>query len=86
MPWEAWPAAGVVRAVALPPHRRRYLAWSGELSGGRGRVAVTARGQFHLTRWDDTRVAGTLHSGTLVLALTAARPASDAPEWTITVS
>ena len=86
VPWPDWPAAGVVPGVALPPHRRRYLDWSGELSRGRGRVAVAARGHMHLTHWHDTRIEATLRTGTLVLKLLVSRPSPDAPEWTIAIS
>jgi len=84
--WEAWPAAGVVMAHALPPHRRRYLNWSGELSGGRGRVAVAARGHLALGAWGDTRIDATLTSGPLVLGLALSRPSADAAEWRVAVT
>lgn len=33
-----------IRVEPIPPHRRRYLVYQGELSGGRGRVRRVARG------------------------------------------
>lgn len=83
--WDAWPAAGVLQAHALPPHRRRYLAWSGELSGGRGRVAVAARGHLDVARWGDTHIEATLHADPLVLGLILSRPAPDAADWRVAV-
>jgi len=84
-PWDAWPAAGVLRAHALPPHRRRYLDWSGELGGGRGRIAVAARGRLEIARWGITRVEAILHTDPLVLKLNLSRSADHAPDWRIAV-
>ena len=41
-----WPVdpADAVAAEPLPPHRRAYLTYEGEVSGGRGRVRRVAEG------------------------------------------
>ncbi len=41
---DAPPESGDVAAEALPEHRAVYLDFEGEISGGRGRVAVHATG------------------------------------------
>lgn len=84
--WSDWPAPGTLQAHALPPHRRRYLNWSGPLSGGRGRVEVAARGQIDIAHWTPTRIDATLHAPTRVLVLALSRPSAQAPHWIIRIS
>jgi len=86
LPWENWPEAGVVTAHALPPHRRRYLNWSGELSNGRGRVVVAAQGQVDIARWADTRIDATLYAAPLVLGLTLSRPSAETLDWQVAIT
>ena len=33
------------------PHRRRYLTYQGEISGGRGRVRILKSGKFRIPSW-----------------------------------
>ncbi len=40
-----WPLVGGSQLTELPNHRRKYLTFEGELSGGRGRVLAVTRGQ-----------------------------------------
>ena len=68
LPWSHWAKAGHFVALALPPHRRRYLQWSGPLSRGRGHVIHTARGQLQVHRWTDHRIVATLRAGAIALA------------------
>lgn len=82
--WNEWPAPGVFHAHALPPHRRRYLNWSGTLSGGRGRVQVVGRSHLVITHWANDRIDATLHAPALRLRLT--RPADAPTHWRVTVS
>ena len=53
--WDAWPEWGVMRMTPLPPHRRRYLTWQGELTGGRGRVLRVDRGTIEPWVWTGRR-------------------------------
>ncbi len=84
--WSDWPAPGELQAHALPPHRRRYLNWSGPLSGGRGRVEVAARGQIDIAHWTPTRIDATLHTPTRALVLALSRPSPHAPDWHLRIS
>lgn len=54
-PADRWLAVGTMLAVALPPHRRRYLRFQGSLSGRRGRVLRIDRGRCQPLLWTDHR-------------------------------
>jgi|GEM_PF-2460971 len=84
--WEDWAAAGVITAHALPPHRRRYLNWSGPLSGDRGHVAVAARGHLTPRTWGNTRIDATLTAGPVLLDLALSRPSVDTTDWRVVVT
>ncbi len=43
-------------ARALPPHRRVYLEYEGEVSGGRGTVTRWDEGTCEVLEWTDDRV------------------------------
>lgn len=61
----------VLAARQLPPHRRIYLDYQGEVSGGRGVVQRWDQGVYRVIEWSDDRVEieikGTHLEGTLVL-------------------
>ena len=61
--WDAWPDRGVMRMTPLPPHRRRYLSWQGELTGGRGRVKRVGSGTVEPWVWAERRAELRLVAG-----------------------
>jgi len=73
-------AAGEAAAAeALPDHRRAYLSYEGEISGGRGRVRIADRGEYRLHARDEDRwafdLAGELATGRFELTRLAG------PHW-----
>ncbi len=59
--------AGVdLPARALADHRRLYLDYEGEISGGRGRVRRCDRGEYVARVWTDARVVVDLAGDQLV--------------------
>ncbi len=50
-PSDRWRATGTMLAVALPPHRRRYLHHQGPLDGRRGRVVRIDAGRCRPVLW-----------------------------------
>ncbi len=63
LPPAAWVAAGVLRLVPLPPHRRIYLDYQGPLTGGRGRVSRVASGHAVPRLWTAGRIEMSLRLG-----------------------
>ena len=49
--WRDWAAGARLGLSLLPPHRHRYLRWSGPLTGGRGWVHRDAQGLIEVHRW-----------------------------------
>ena len=43
-----WPVAGGAALMPLPDHRRVYLDYEGEVSGGRGWVKCVSRGTYEI--------------------------------------
>ncbi len=74
-PPEHWPSAEPVELERIADHRRQYLDYEGEISGGRGRVTRVGRFTFYIDSFSPTRFAGRLAgeawSGRLDLALEA---------------
>ncbi len=60
-PWSDWRTLGRFTLTPLPPHRRRYLSWQGNLSAGRGHVRTAARGHVQPHLWTPHRKILTLH-------------------------
>lgn len=56
--WSTFPAPPHqdLPVVLLPPHRMRYLSFSGLLSDGRGKVSVSHQGMAEVLRWSSTKV------------------------------
>jgi DNA polymerase Ligase (LigD) len=71
-------------ARALGDHRRAYLEYEGEISGGRGRVRRLDAGTYRVLDWSAVRVrvelAGFQLSGKLELRLVGEEPL-DTPRW-----
>ena len=55
-----------IPARALPPHRRAYLDYEGEVSGGRGTVRRWDRGECRVLEWGEDRVRLEVRGGQLV--------------------
>lgn len=85
-PWSAWRPGERFVAVALPPHRRRYLHWSGTLSGHRGHVHPAARATVRVHRWTPAALTLHLHVGDAPVRLDLRRPTPTAPLWTVWVT
>lgn len=47
----AWPIDRPTRLIRLGAHRRDYLAYEGDVSGGRGQVRRVAQGACSIQRW-----------------------------------
>lgn len=48
-----WPPGPTTRVTPLPPHRRVYLHYEGDVSGGRGEVRRVAAGVYDCRQRDD---------------------------------
>jgi hypothetical protein len=79
-------AGRAVPARALADHRRAYLDYEGEVSGGRGRVRRVDWGTYRVVSWSAglvrVELKGTQLVGELELRL-AGRESLDAPRWTL---
>ena len=53
-------------ARSLPAHRRAYLEYEGEVSGGRGTVRRWDEGWCEVVEWDEDRVRLEVRGGQLV--------------------
>src|SRR4051812_47412208 len=53
---DRWAATGSFALDPLPPHRRTYLTFEGELTRGRGIVTRADRGTIEPLAWTDTRL------------------------------
>jgi len=51
-----WRAAGVLDLQHLPPHRRAYLHYQGQVTGGRGHVRRVDQGQAVIRLWREGRI------------------------------
>ena len=77
------PTAGVsVTAEELPPHRREYLNYEGELSAGRGRVSRCAAGEFQILAEKADFLRLRIASPSLTGTLEMARESAASPIWT----
>lgn len=56
LPPEQWLQGGQFEARELAPHRRAYLEYEGEVSGGRGSVRRVAAGLYQSRAWRRERV------------------------------
>jgi hypothetical protein len=54
-------------ATPLPPHRKHYLEYEGEVSGNRGKVSRIDTGTYEQTSPESFILHGTLFAGTLTL-------------------
>lgn len=55
LPSHAWARAGRLELTELPPHRRAYLTYEGEVSGNRGRVRQIDAGHVTTELWTPDR-------------------------------
>ena len=60
-----FPGEGVREVRSLPDHRREYLTYEGEISGGRGTVRIRDRGTFRAEEWSPDRISVRLDGGRL---------------------
>lgn len=64
------PIAGLQEATLLEEHRLDYLTYEGEISGGRGTVAIQDRGVYRTETWEEGRMVihleGERHTGRAV--------------------
>ena len=49
-----WPMTASTTITPLPPHRRAYLTFEGDVSRGRGRVRRVAAGDYECRQRDET--------------------------------
>ena len=63
----ALPTPGRQEATLLQEHRLDYLTYEGEISGGRGTVALQDRGIYRAELWEESRMVvdldGERHAG-----------------------
>jgi hypothetical protein len=78
-PWWQWARRGRIALAALPRHRRRYLDWTGPLTGGRGWVHPAAAGRADMLLETPHRLEIQLRAGDLNLHLSLHR--RDAERW-----
>ena len=74
-----WRRLGRIELEVLPPHRRAYLTYQGEVSGNRGRMRRVAHGDCQPRLWAESRIAMTLSIAGDALALRLQRLAG--PRW-----
>lgn len=55
-PPEQWPALGRFMLQPIPPHRRHYLRYQGEVSGNRGRVRRVDAGRCWPVLWTQGQI------------------------------
>jgi hypothetical protein len=73
----AWPPSGTfaLPAAALADHRKAYLDYQGEISGGRGSVGVVDSGRYETVEQNEdlwlVRLAGAVFTGLLRLKRSA---------------
>jgi hypothetical protein len=73
----AWPppCGATLPATALADHRKAYLDYEGEVSGGRGSVAIVDSGRYETIEHGEglwlIRLAGRVFSGSVRLAQSA---------------
>lgn len=80
----AWPPRGGFEATRLGAHRREYLSYEGEISGGRGIVRRVARGRCRLESSDPGCMAvemQTVDGGSDVVRLTGRRGKAGGDLW-----
>ena len=84
----AWPgltgSAFTVAAVRLPDHRRAYLDYEGEISGGRGRVIRVAAGKVTRLSGTSDRLEILLLTGEKVWRVNGRAENVDGWEWSFT--
>ncbi|MCR4315335.1 MAG: hypothetical protein NUW37_03190 [Planctomycetes bacterium] len=51
-----------VSGTIQPRHRKLYLDYEGEVSGGRGTVSILCKGTFEAREWTDSNIKLALHS------------------------
>ncbi len=77
------PTAGAsVTAEELPPHRREYLNYEGEISAGRGRVSRCAAGEFQVLDEKPDFLRLRITSPTLAGTLEMAQESATSLQWT----
>ena len=59
--------------TAIPPHRRAYLTYQGDISGNRGHVIRRAEGTCFANLWTDQRIELTMHTMHLQVSLQLTR-------------
>lgn len=55
-PSRQWAGLGEFDLIRLPPHRRRYLTYEGQICGGRGSVHRVDEGWVTPLTWTDRRI------------------------------
>ncbi len=84
---ESLPVAGAtVAAEQLADHRLAYLDYEGEVSGGRGRVARVAAGEYELLAESDGLIQVRLASPQLAGMLTLSREADNPQRWRVSLA
>ncbi len=78
-----WPAAQCVELEELPPHRREYLDYEGELTGDRGSVRRVDRGHAIVHAW--TQDGGIIELRMRSLTATVALERITAGRWRATI-
>jgi hypothetical protein len=78
-----WPLASGLVAEELPPHRREYLDYEGEVTAGRGSVARVATGDFQVLDEQPDLLRVRVVSPTLAGTLEMARHLPSGATWTV---
>ena len=68
-------------ALELPQHRRAYLDYEGEVSGGRGTVRRRDEGTCEVVEWGEGRVRLTVRGGQLVGSVELWCVEEGRPDW-----
>lgn len=80
------PATGrSILADQLADHRTEYLAFEGDISGGRGRVCRVASGEYEMLAETPHRIAVVLRSESLRGTLLLDRDASGDHRWRVSL-
>jgi hypothetical protein len=73
-------------AEELPPHRRAYLDYEGEVSGGRGKVTRVAAGEYLTLEENATRLRIKIAGQDLAGELLLVRASAEVRNWQVTLS
>lgn len=76
-PPQDWPQLDRFSLTVIPPHRRVYLNYQGDVSGNRGYVRRLASGLCMVSLWAEQRIVLTLHTEAATLHLRLRQQAHD---------